>query len=79
MVSEEQVIKALSRVISVHEKMDIVSLGLIQEIKIEGANVEVRMVPRGTCPFSFIIAVRAEDEVKKLDGVDKVKVDVVLD
>lgn len=78
MISEDQVIEALTRVISVHEKIDIVSLGLIQEISIEGNFVGIKMVPRGTCPFSFIIAVRAEEEVKKIDGVDEVKVDVIL-
>jgi metal-sulfur cluster biosynthetic enzyme len=34
--------------------------------------------PRGTCPFSFIIAVRAEEEVKKIPGVEEAKVDVLL-
>ncbi|NOZ76322.1 MAG: iron-sulfur cluster assembly protein [Euryarchaeota archaeon] len=78
MVDEDQVSEALRKVISVHEKKDIVTLGLIEEIVIDGGRVNIKMRPRGTCPFSFIIAVRAEEEVKKLPGVGEVKVDVLL-
>jgi metal-sulfur cluster biosynthetic enzyme len=78
LVDENAVTEALRKVISVHEKQDIVSLGLIHEIIIDGARVNVKMRPRGTCPFSFIIAVRAEEEVKKIPGVEEAKVDVLL-
>ncbi len=78
MLDEKTVTEALRKVISVHEKKDIVTLGLIQEIIIDGGKVTVKMRPRGTCPFSFIIAVQAEQEVKRLPGVEEATVDVLL-
>ena len=78
LVTKEEVLKALSNVYNLRLKGNIVELGLIMDIDIKDTRVFVKMfVPTG-CPFGFRMAVNAEDEIKKLDGVDDVEVKVVI-
>jgi metal-sulfur cluster biosynthetic enzyme len=78
LVTKKEVLEALSKVYNLRLKGNVVELGLIMDIDIKGRSVFVKMfVPTG-CPFGFRMAVNAEDEIKKLDGVDDVDVKVVL-
>ncbi len=78
MVTEEEVIEALSKVYNLRLKGNIVDLGLIMDIDIKGRSVFVKMLVPTGCPFGFRMAVNAETEIKKLDGVDDVEVKVVI-
>lgn len=77
MVTEKEVRNALRNVVSLKARNNIVDLGLIRDITIEDNNVHVKMGFL-SCPFTFVLAVRAEDEIKKLEGVKNVEVEVLL-
>jgi|GEM_PF-2605621 metal-sulfur cluster biosynthetic enzyme len=79
MVTEEEVLGALRRVHSIRAGSNIVDLGLIEEVKIEGEVVNVKM--RGilsSCPYNFVLAVRGEREIKKIEGVKDANVEVLI-
>jgi metal-sulfur cluster biosynthetic enzyme len=78
MVTEEDVLDALRLVISLKAGGNIVDLGMVKEIKINGDEVFVKMVPSDLCPFSSYMAVKAEEEILRLDDVKTARVDLVL-
>jgi len=78
MVTKEDVLDALRLVISLKAGGNIVELDMIKEIKINGDEVLVKMVPSDLCPFSSYMAVKAEEEILRLNDVKTVRVDLVL-
>ncbi len=78
MVSKEEVEDALRLVISLKAGGNIIDLGMVKDIEINGEKVHVKMVPSDLCPFSSYMAVKAEEEILRLEGVRKAQVDLVL-
>lgn len=78
MVTKKEVEKALREVVSLKAGGNIVDLGLVKEIEIEGNEVHVKMIPSDLCPFSSYLAIRAEEEILRIEGVEKARVDIVL-
>ncbi|MFQ5975492.1 MAG: iron-sulfur cluster assembly protein [Candidatus Hydrothermarchaeales archaeon] len=78
MVTEEDVEDALRLVVSLKAGGNIVELGMVKEIEIKGDEVHVKMVPSDLCPFSSYMAVKAEEEILRVDGVKKAYVELVL-
>lgn len=78
MVSKEEVEDALRLVISLKAGGNIIDLGMVKDIEINGEEVHVKMVPSDLCPFSSYMAVKAEEEILRLEGVKKAQVDLVL-
>ncbi len=78
MVSKEDVGDALRLVISLKAGGNIIDLGMVKDIEINGEEVHVKMVPSDLCPFSSYMAVKAEEEILRLEGVRKAQVDLVL-
>ncbi|MFH1780254.1 MAG: metal-sulfur cluster assembly factor [Candidatus Micrarchaeota archaeon] len=79
MVSEQDVLNALRKVIDPELGIDVVSLGFIYGLKIEGEKVEVRMtLTFSGCPLAIDITKDVEDAVKSL-GVKSVEVVMVWD
>ncbi|MFQ5887864.1 MAG: iron-sulfur cluster assembly protein [Candidatus Hydrothermarchaeales archaeon] len=78
MVTEADVADALRLVISLKAGGNIVDLGMVKEIEIKAREVYVKMVPSDLCPFSSYMAVKAEGEILKIEGVKKAHVELVL-
>jgi metal-sulfur cluster biosynthetic enzyme len=77
-VSEDQVKLALRRVKDPDLNLNIVDLGLVYTIAVEGATVKIDMtLTSPACPSGPELMTNAENEVKSLPGVEKVEVNLV--
>jgi metal-sulfur cluster biosynthetic enzyme len=77
-VSEEQVNLALRRVKDPDLHLNIVDLGLVYGVRVDGAKVSVDMTLTSPgCPSGPEIMTTIEQEVKALPGVDEVQVNLV--
>ncbi len=75
-VTQEQVLEALGRVDDPEIKKDLVTLGMIRDIRIERASVSFTIVlTTPACPMKAEIEQAAKEAVLALPGVDSVKVD----
>jgi metal-sulfur cluster biosynthetic enzyme len=79
-VTEQQVLSALREVIDPEMGIDIVSLGLIYDVHIEGQCVAIKMTLtlRG-CPMHDCITGGVELALLNLDEVEEVSVETVWD
>jgi metal-sulfur cluster biosynthetic enzyme len=80
MVTQQDVLKALEAVIDPELGLNIVELGLIYGVQVENDEVSVKMTlsARG-CPLHTSITNGVENVIKRMDGVNGVKVEVVWD
>jgi metal-sulfur cluster biosynthetic enzyme len=77
-VSEDQVKLALRRVKDPDLQLNIIDLGLVYGITVEGTTVKVDMtLTSPACPSGPELMTNAEREVKELPGVEKVEVNLV--
>jgi len=75
MISKEQVLAALSQIIDPDFQRDIVSLGFVQNLKIEGTSVSfIIELTTPACPLLPVFKQQAEKIVGALEGVEKVTV-----
>lgn len=78
-VTEEQVREALSTVNDPELGFNIVDLGLVYGIEIDGSKVDVEMTLTSmACPLGPQMVAEAREAVMKLDGVEDVNVRVVF-
>jgi len=80
MIDEKKVMDALREVYDPEIGMDIVTLGLIYDVQINGNDVYVKMTlttPR--CPLAQPLRGEAEERLKKIEGIGNVKVELVWD
>ncbi|MEM3832791.1 MAG: metal-sulfur cluster assembly factor [Thermoprotei archaeon] len=78
-ISKEDILEAFKSIVDPELGLNIVDLGIIYDINIDGSKVIVKMTlttPR--CPFSFIIFKQVRDTLKKL-GFTDIKVNIVFD
>jgi metal-sulfur cluster biosynthetic enzyme len=77
-VSEDQVKLALRRVKDPDLHLNIIDLGLVYGIAVDGSTVKVDMtLTSPACPSGPELMTNAEAEVKSLPGVEKVEVNLV--
>jgi metal-sulfur cluster biosynthetic enzyme len=77
-VSEDQVKLALRRVKDPDLQLNIIDLGLVYAIAVDGSTVKVEMtLTSPACPSGPELMTNAENEVKALPGVEKVEVNLV--
>lgn len=77
-VSVDQVKLALRRVKDPDLALNIMDLGLVYDIAVEGTTVKVDMtLTSPACPSGPEIMGEAEKELRKLEGVEDVKVNLV--
>ena len=77
-VSEDQVKLALRRVKDPDLQLNIVDLGLVYGIVVDGSTVKIDMtLTSPACPSGPELMTNAENEVKALPGVEKVEVNLV--
>lgn len=75
MVTEKEILNALSSIIDPDFQRDIVSLGFVQKLKIDGDTVAFEIeLTTPACPLSPVFKKQAEDLVGALPGVGKVDV-----
>lgn len=80
MIEEKEVWKALERVIDPELGVNVVDLGLVYDIRVDGSEVEVEMtLTTPGCPLAPVIDQLVKSEVKKIEGVEKVSLDLVWD
>ena len=78
MITEENVYNAISTVIDTEVGFDIVSLGLIYGVKIEGESVHVTMtLSTKGCPLHELIQQWTKDAVLKLEGISECTIEIV--
>lgn len=79
MVTEEQVRKALRRVKDPELNLDLVVLGLIYDIRIDGGTVDVAMsLTSPACPVAGQIVEDARVAVEGVDGVENANVELTF-
>jgi FeS assembly SUF system protein len=80
-IIEEQVINALKHVFDPEIPVNIYDLGLIYELRIdEDFNVYIRMtLTTPNCPVAEEMPGMVHDEVKKIDAVKEVTIELVFD
>src|ERR1700716_3273910 len=77
-VSEDQVKLALRRVKDPDLQLNIIDLGLVYAIAVDGTTVKVDMtLTSPACPSGPELMTNAEAEVKAIPGVEKVEVNLV--
>ena len=73
--TKEDVLKALSSCMDPELHKDIVSLGMVQNLKIEGGKVSFDYVlTTPACPLKGMMEMEAKEAVKKIPGVTEVVV-----
>ena len=79
-LDKETVITALRDVYDPEIPVNIVDLGLVYDVEVDGGEVAVQMtLTTAGCPMGAYIAQQAEWRVAELEGVDDVTVDLVWD
>ena len=77
-VSEDQVKLALRRVKDPDLQLNIIDLGLVYAIAVNGSTVKVDMtLTSPACPSGPELMTNAENEIRALPGVEKVEVNLV--
>ncbi len=80
MITEEAVYKALETVVDPEIPVDIVNLGFIYDIRMDGDKVTVAMtLTTKGCPMHSTIKKQAEEAVLEHTGASSVEVKVVFD
>ncbi|MCC7202401.1 MAG: metal-sulfur cluster assembly factor [Nitrospirae bacterium] len=79
-LTEQLILTALKHVIDPEIGINIVDLGLVYDVKLDGGDVIIKMtMTTPGCPLHESIARGAEDAARQLEGVSTVKVDLVWD
>ncbi|HWV58039.1 MAG TPA: metal-sulfur cluster assembly factor [Longimicrobiales bacterium] len=80
MVTEKEIRKALRGVKDPEVGLDLVVLGLIYDIEIDGGHVDVTMsLTSPMCPVAPQIVEQAKAAVEAVEGVDSANVDLTFD
>ncbi len=80
MPNKEEILSALKTVFDPEIPVNIVDLGFIYDVRVDGGKVEIDMtltVPG--CPMHRIISKQAEDAVRAMEGVDDVAVNLTFE
>jgi metal-sulfur cluster biosynthetic enzyme len=79
MVTEAEVRKALRTVKDPEMKLDLVVLGLIYDIQVEGSRVDISMsLTSPACPVAGEIVNKAREAVEALEGVEEANVELTF-
>ncbi|MCD6253676.1 MAG: aromatic ring hydroxylase [Thermotogae bacterium] len=79
-ITREQVMEALKQVYDLEIGLDIVTLGLVYDVKINDGNVEITMtLTTPMCPLGGFIMEDARRHVEEIEGVKEAKVHLTFD
>jgi metal-sulfur cluster biosynthetic enzyme len=80
MPTENEVKKALKDVFDPELRMDIVTLGLVYGIELDGKKARIRMTfTSPMCPYGPALVEDVKSRVESLEGVDEAEVEIVFD
>jgi len=80
MISEEEVEDQLKEVIDPELNINIVDLGLIREIDVEGEGVDILMtLTTPGCPLHGVFDELVRQEVGKLEGIERIDVELTFE
>ena len=79
-VTKENVLEVLSDVYDPEIPIDIVNLGLVYEVEVEGTVVNLKMTMTSPgCPSAREIVLESQTLVSEMDGVTEANVEIVWD
>ena len=79
-VTKENVLEVLSDVYDPEIPIDIVNLGLVYEVEVEGTVVNLKMTMTSPgCPSAREIVLESQSLVSEMDGVTEANVEIVWD
>ena len=79
-LNKDKVIDALKEVFDPEIPVNIVDLGLIYDVEIDGTDVDVKMtLTAAGCGMGPYIAQQAEWRLAEIDGIEDINVDLVFD
>jgi metal-sulfur cluster biosynthetic enzyme len=79
-VDKQQVFDALKQVYDPEIPVDVVNLGLVYEVSIDGDRVGVKMTTTASgCPVGNYIVAQAKRAIGRLQGVKEIQVELVYD
>ena len=77
---KETILDALKQVYDPEIPVDIVNLGLVYEVTVDGERVDIKMTTTAPgCPMGNFIAAAAERAIRRLETVEEVHVELVYD
>lgn len=77
--TKEQVRDALKKVIDPHTEVNVVEMGLIKEIRIEGNIAKIKMTLTSPfCPLSKYLSDQVRLKAEEVKGIKKAEVEIVL-
>ncbi|MFQ6617331.1 MAG: metal-sulfur cluster assembly factor [Fidelibacterota bacterium] len=80
MVTEEKVYKALRECYDPEIPVNIVDLGLVYDVEVEGDKVNVKMTLTAVgCPMHSVISQNVKSKLEAIEGVKSANVEVVWD
>lgn len=80
MVTKEQVLEALKNCYDPEIPVNIVDLGLIYDLKVDGGSVYVKMTLTAPgCPAHVFLKEQVEQEILRIPGVERAEVEIVWD
>ncbi len=81
MVTKEQIIDVLKQIYDPEIPINVYDLGLIYNMGIsDGGDVDILMtLTFAGCPIGSYLVQKVEEEIKKIDGVKNVKVELTFD
>jgi metal-sulfur cluster biosynthetic enzyme len=80
MVTKAEILKVLKKCYDPEIPVNIVDLGLVYGISIKKGNVKIKLgLTSPYCPMGNMLAEEVKDKVKKIKGVKKVDVELVLE
>jgi metal-sulfur cluster biosynthetic enzyme len=79
-VDKQQVFDALKQVYDPEIPVDVVNLGLVYEVAVDGDRVGVKMTTTASgCPVGNYIVAQAKRAIGRLEGVKEIDVELVYD
>jgi metal-sulfur cluster biosynthetic enzyme len=79
-VEKEQIFDALKRVYDPEIPVDVVNLGLVYEVLVDGDKVAVKMTTTASgCPVGNYMVAQAKRAIGRLEGVKEIDVELVSD
>jgi len=79
-VDKEKVFEALKKVYDPEIPVDVVNLGLVYDVSIDGDKVAVKMTTTASgCPVGNYMVAQAKRAIGRLEGVKEIDVELVSD
>ncbi len=79
-IDKEEIYEALKRVYDPEIPVDVVNLGLIYDVSIDGDRIAVKMTTTASgCPVGNYIVAQAKRAIGRVEGVKDVEVELVYD